>query len=179
MRVLVIEDDDRLREQLAELLQKSGYAVDMAPDGDDGLFQALENPLDIAAIDLGLPGVPGDEIIRQVRAADLDYPILVLTARDAWQSKVEGLEAGADDYLVKPFHPQELIARLSALLRRTGGWTQAVMQCGPLKLDTARQRVSMNDEEIDLTAYEYRVLEYLVRCAPRRENRRRVVPGSH
>jgi two-component system response regulator PhoP len=162
VRVLIIEDDDRLRAQLTELLQKSGYAVDMAADGDDGLFQALEHPLDIAVIDLGLPGVPGDEIIRQVRTAGLDYPILVLTARDAWQSKVEGLEAGADDYLVKPFHPQELIARLGALLRRTGGWTQAVMQCGPLTLDTARQRVTMNDEEIELTAYEYRVLEYLV-----------------
>lgn len=162
MRALVIEDDWRLREQIVELLKKNGFAVDAAADGDDGLFQAIEYPIDIAVIDLGLPCVSGIEIIEQIRTQGLKYPILILTARDAWQSKVEGLEAGADDYLVKPFQAEELIARLRALLRRTGGWAQASMHCGPLELNTAEQHVRLHGEDIELTAFEYSVLEYLV-----------------
>lgn len=170
MRVLIIEDENILREQVAEDLKKSGFTVDLAADGSQGLYVALEYPIDIAVIDLGLPsskGAPvnnelGLDIIRSIRAKGLDYPIIILTARDRWQNKVEGLEAGADDYITKPFHTEELIARLRVQLRRTGRWTQAEFSCGPIRLNTSEQRVYVNDEEITLTAYEYRVLEHLM-----------------
>jgi two-component system response regulator PhoP len=123
---------------------------------------ACEYPIDIAVIDLGLPEVNGIEIIEAVRAKGLDYPILILTARGRWQNKVEGLEAGADDYLVKPYHFEELIARLKALLRRNNRWTQASLVCGPITLNTSEQRVILNGEEVILTAYEYKVLEHLI-----------------
>src|SRR3546814_415511 len=127
MRALVIEDDPDLREQVTKFLSDDGFAVDVAADGDNGVYMAEEYPADIAIIDLGLPGLPGIDIIRQVRKSGRKYPILILTARDGWQTKVEGLEAGADDYLVKPFHREELIARVRALVRRVGGWTQATL----------------------------------------------------
>src|SRR5690348_4124979 len=122
MRALIVEDDSNLREQLAERLREAGYAVDAAADGEEGLYQANEYPVDIAVIDLGLPQLSGIELIRKARAAGKQFPILILTARDGWKSKVEGLEAGADDYLVKPFQPEELLARVRALIRRSGGW---------------------------------------------------------
>lgn len=162
MRALVVEDDHDLRQQVITMLEKSGFAVESAADGEEGLFQAQEYPLDIAIIDLGLPGLSGVELIEQARAAGRSFPILILTARDHWQDKVEGLEAGADDYLVKPFHPEELLARLRALLRRTGNWTQSTLTCGPLALHSATQQVTLNGVELTLTAYEYRVLEYLM-----------------
>lgn len=162
MRALIVEDDQTLRQELAETLVNRGFAVDVAADGRDGLFQATEYALDIAVIDLGLPMVDGLEIIRKLRQKGRDYPVLILTARDGWRSKVEGLEAGADDYLAKPFHPEELMARIRALLRRTGRWTQPLLRCGPVCLDTAAQEVMLNDQKVDLTAYEYRVLEYLM-----------------
>lgn len=170
MRVLIIEDENILREQVAEDLKKSGFTVDMAADGSQGQYVALEYPIDIAVIDLGLPsskGAPvnnelGLDIIRAIRAKGLDYPIIILTARDRWQNKVEGLEAGADDYVTKPFHTEELIARLRVQLRRTGRWTQAEFSCGPIRLNTSEQRVYVNSEEVTLTAYEYRVLEHLM-----------------
>ena len=162
MRALVVEDDQKLQQQIRAILDKAGFAVDAATDGEDGLFQATEYPLDIAIVDLGLPGLPGVDLIHRLRDAGRDYPVLILTARDGWQDKVEGLEAGADDYLTKPFHPEELMARLRALLRRTGRWAQSRISCGPVDVDTTEQRVYLDGEEIALTAYEYRVLEYLV-----------------
>ncbi len=162
MRALIVEDDVTLRQELAEALQSRGFAVDTAANGRDGLFQATEYALDIAVIDLGLPMLDGLEIIRKLREKGRDYPVLILTARDGWRSKVEGLEAGADDYLAKPFHPEELMARIGALLRRTGRWTRPLLRCGPVCLDTASQEVTLHERKVDLTAYEYRVLEYLM-----------------
>lgn len=162
MRALIVEDENALREQIAERLQKEGFAVDQAPDGNEGLYASTEYPIDVAIIDLGLPGMSGMELIRQVRESGRDFPILILTARDSWQDKVQGLEAGADDYLTKPFHHEELIARLRALLRRKGGWTQSLLSCGPIDLDTGKQQVTVGGQAVKLTAYEYRLLECLM-----------------
>lgn len=162
MRALVIEDDPQLRAQVSQYLSEEGYAVDSAGDGDEGQFMALEYPIDLAVVDLGLPKTPGIAIIKAVRKAGRKFPILILTARDGWQSKVEGLEAGADDYLVKPFHREELLARARALVRRSGGWSQSLLECGPITLDTTARNVSLAGKPVELTAYEYRVLEYLV-----------------
>ena len=162
MRVLVVEDENDIREQIAEELGAAGFVVDLAADGIQGRYMACEYPIDIAVIDLGLPEVNGIEIIEAVRAKGKDYPILILTARGRWQNKVEGLEAGADDYLVKPYHFEELIARLKALLRRNNRWTQASLVCDPITLNTSEQRVILRGEEVILTAYEYKVLEHLI-----------------
>lgn len=162
MRVLVVEDEDDIREQIAEELKAAGFVVDQAKDGTQGRYMACEYPVDIAVIDLGLPEINGIEIIEAVRAKGLDYPILILTARGRWQNKVEGLEAGADDYLVKPYHFEELIARLKALLRRNNRWTQAELICGPITLNTSEQRILLDDKEVNLTAYEYKVIEHLI-----------------
>ena len=162
MRALVIEDDAALRAQVTKILEDEGYAVDVAADGEQGLYMAEEYPIDIAIVDLGLPKTSGIEIIRKARKAGRSFPILILTARDGWQSKVEGLEAGADDYLVKPFHKEELLARTRALLRRSGGWSQATLVSGPIALDTTAKSVSVSEKNVDLTSFEYRVLEYLL-----------------
>lgn len=162
MRVLIIEDEQQLREQLAARLQQEGFAVDAAADGREGLFIGREYPIDVGVVDLGLPKISGIDVIRQLREQGKDFPILILTARDRWQDKVEGLDAGGDDYLVKPFHMEELVARLRALLRRAVGWTQSVLEFGPLTLDSLTQKVTMRDQPVELTAYEYRVLEYLI-----------------
>jgi len=162
MRVLVVEDEPILRSQLKEHLVKKGFSVDTAADGEEGLFHGQEYPLDVAIIDLGLPKLPGIELIRRLRNSGKSFPILILTARGNWQDKVEGLEAGADDYLVKPFHLEELLARLNALLRRAAGWSCPIIQCGPIILDTSRQLVCIDKNPVELTAYEYRVLEYLI-----------------
>lgn len=162
MRALVIEDDPDLREQVMRFLSDEGFAVDIAADGENGAYMAEEYPADVAVVDLGLPGVPGIEIIRRVRKAGRKYPILILTARDGWETKVEGLEAGADDYLVKPFHKEELIARVRALVRRVGGWTQATLNSGPYIVDTSAKSVMVDGKPVDLTSYEFRVLEYLL-----------------
>lgn len=162
MRVLVVEDDPDLRSQIAATLGEEGFVVETAADGEQGLYMASEYPLDLAVVDLGLPKASGIEIIRKTRKAGRNYPILILTARDGWQSKVEGLEAGADDYLVKPFHRQELIARARALLRRSGGWATASLQSGPIVLDPSAKSVSAAGRPVELTSYEFRVLEYLL-----------------
>ncbi|MGI9302740.1 MAG: response regulator transcription factor [Gammaproteobacteria bacterium] len=162
MRVLIVEDEDDLRQQISRQLEDEGFVVDKTADGTEGLFMAEELPIDVAVIDLGLPSLSGIELIKGARAAGRKFPILILTARSRWQDKVEGLEAGADDYLVKPFHMQELLARVRALLRRTGGWAQPTLQCGPVELDTSSQTVQLKGEALDLTAYEYKVLEYLM-----------------
>ncbi|MEJ2645427.1 MAG: response regulator transcription factor [Gammaproteobacteria bacterium] len=162
MRVLVVEDEAALRSQLVERLQREGYAVDSAPDGEEGLYLASEYPVDLAVVDLGLPGRGGMEVIRELRTAGKAFPILILTARGRWQDKVQGLEAGADDYLVKPFEMEELLARIRALLRRAGGWAQAVLRCGPVELDTTAQTVTVDGRPVECTSYEYRILEYLM-----------------
>ncbi len=161
MRALVIEDENELRSQIVDRLREEGFAIDEAADGREGLYLATEMPLDIAIVDLGLPLIDGAEIIKQTRAKEKNYPILILTARDSWQDKVEGLESGADDYLAKPFHMEELMARVRALLRRSGGWSESVLRFGELEVDTRTQQVSLADQAIDLTAFEYKVLEYL------------------
>ena len=162
MRVLVIEDEPALRESLRTRLAEAGFSVDVAADGEEGLFLALENPLDLAIVDLGLPKLPGLELIRRVRAAAKSYPVLVLTARDSWQDKVEGLQAGADDYVAKPFQFEEVLARVQALLRRAGGWATPQLRCGPIVLDTRAQTVQLRGAAIELTTFEYRILEHLM-----------------
>jgi two-component system response regulator PhoP len=162
MRVLVVEDEDYLRNKLVDRLKEEGYAVDAAANGDDGVYLGREFPIDVAVIDLGLPGISGIEVIRKLREEGKKFPILILTARSRWQDKVEGLEAGGDDYLVKPFHVEELLARLKALMRRAAGWTQSVITCGPVSLNQSSQQVLVSDAELELTAFEYKVLEYLM-----------------
>lgn len=162
MRILVVEDDPAISQQLIQALEHSGYAVDHAPDGEEGLYMGKEYPIDLAIVDIGLPKLNGVELVTQLRLADRSFPILILTARDNWQDKVEGLEAGADDYLVKPFHLAELLARLNALQRRASGLSHPKLTFGPIALDTSLKRVFVNNEAIDLTAYEYRLAEYLM-----------------
>lgn len=161
MRALIVEDEPTLREQLVSSLREQGFAIDQAEDGEEGLYLAENMPLDIAIIDLGLPGRDGLSLIKSLRQKNLKYPVLILTARDTWEDKVDGLEAGADDYLTKPFHIEELLARVRALLRRTGGWSDSVMHFDRLSIDTRAQQVKVDDNVIELTAYEYRVLSYL------------------
>lgn len=162
MRVLVVEDEPALRGQLADALKAQGYAVDVAADGEEACYFALEYNYDVAVMDLGLPKLDGMEVIRRTRAKGKTYPILILTARGHWQEKVTGLSAGADDYLTKPFHVEELLARLSALQRRAAGFANPVQKFGPIEIDTVAQEVRRNGAALDLTAYEYRLLEYLV-----------------
>ena len=162
MRILLVEDDSGLQTSLAEILREAGYAVDVSGDGIEGLFFGQEYPLDLAIIDLGLPGLPGLDLIRKLREQERQFPILILTARADWEDKVEGLEAGADDYLTKPFHPEELKARVGALLRRSAGHAQPLIELGPLKIDLISQRVFNGGNEIELTTYEYKVFEYLL-----------------
>jgi two-component system response regulator PhoP len=162
MHILVVEDETRLREQLRARLSNNGHVVEAAADGEEGLYYCMEYPLDLAIIDIGLPRLSGIDLIRRLRGRDINFPILILTARGNWQDKVDGLESGADDYLVKPFRFEELEARLNALLRRASGWSKPVLDCGPISLDTGRQSLMVAGSPVDLTAYEYRVLEYLM-----------------
>jgi len=163
MRLLLIEDDAALRQGLARQLEADGYRVDQAGDGAEGLFLAQEYPFDLAIVDLGLPKVNGLTIVQRLRAAGRSIPLLILTARGSWQDKVAGLEAGADDYVVKPFEYPELAARVKALLRRSTQAASEVMTFGPLAIDFSSQGVRLDGEPVELTAYEYRLLEHLVR----------------
>ncbi len=167
MRVLIVEDEAPLRAQLAACLRQQGYAVDEAGDGQVGLYAGQEYPIDVAVVDLGLPQLSGMQVIERWRATGRRFPILILTARGRWQDKVAGLEAGADDYLVKPFELEELLARLRALLRRAEGWARSIIRCEPMMLDIGAQRVTVHDEAVELTSYEYRLLEYLMLHAGR------------
>ncbi len=162
MRILVVEDEATLCHHIAERLQTKGFLTRECGDGAEGLYLASEYPFDAAIIDLGLPRLSGLTLIRRLRAAGSLLPILILTARDHWQEKVEGLEAGADDYLTKPFHIEELEARLRALVRRAMGSAQHEIECGPLRLDLKGQHVWVEDRQLELTAFEYRLLERLV-----------------
>jgi two-component system response regulator PhoP len=163
MRILVIEDEQELLADIRARLEAEAYIVDTSSDGNEGYFFATEYPLDAAIIDIGLPGMSGIDIIRQLRQQGHTLPVLILTARSRWQEKVEGLEAGADDYLVKPFQMEELLARLKALLRRATGSATTELCCGCITLQLETQQVRRNDEIIDVTAFEYRMLEYLMR----------------
>lgn len=162
MRVLIVEDEAALRDALKADLTAAGYTVDTAADGEEGLYAATEFPIDVAVIDLGLPKLSGLELIRQLRARGKTFGVLILTARDSWQDKVEGLGAGADDYVAKPFHVAEVQARLAALLRRAGGWASARMRCGPIELDSRAQSVTVHGRPVELTSFEYRILEHLM-----------------
>lgn len=161
MRLLVVEDEQGLRDQIATIIANDKYACDTAADGRDGLFLGLEYDYDLAIIDLGLPLMDGTSLIRELRAKSRNFPILILTARSNWQDKVEGLEAGADDYLTKPFHPEELRARIHALLRRANGHASPILSYGPVTIDTSAKRVYRDSVEVELTGFEYNTLTYL------------------
>ena len=162
MRILIVEDENTLRGQLVSKFRKKGFAVDQAADGEEALFFAREYPLDVAVIDIGLPKLSGIEVIKRLRADGIEYPVLILTARSHWQEKVEGLDAGADDYLAKPFHFEELHARVSALIRRSAGQSSPVIETGKIHMDTRSQEVLVNQQRLDLTAFEYKLLLYLM-----------------
>jgi two-component system response regulator PhoP len=162
VRALVVEDEEALRDALRRDLTAAGFTVDLAADGEEGLFAGSEYPIDVAVIDLGLPRLSGLDVIRRLRAADKRFPILILTARDRWQDKVEGLDAGADDYVTKPFQVEEVLARVQALLRRSGGWATSALACGPVVLDTRAQTVTVEGKTVELTTFEYRILEHLM-----------------
>ncbi len=165
MRILVIEDEPTLLGQIKDYLVADGFMIDTATDGEDGLHIATEFPIDAAVIDLGLPKMDGIEVIKQIRAQGNALPILILTARDNWKDKVSGLEAGADDYLTKPFHIEELIARLKALLRRANHSPTTALDYPPYTIDTTAQTVMRDKQKLDLTTFEYRLIEFLVRHA--------------
>ncbi len=173
MRILVVEDDPDLRRQLAEAITNSGYAVDLAADGEDGHFLGDTEPYDAVILDLGLPKMDGVSVLERWREDGKDFPVLILTARDRWSEKVAGFDAGADDYLTKPFYTEELLARLRALLRRAAGHSAAALECGELRVDTRAARATVDGEPIKLTAHEYRVLAYMMhhqgRVVPRTE----------
>lgn len=162
MKILLVEDEQLLRHHLCVRLTESGYIVDAVADAEEASYSAAEFHHDLAIIDLGLPGMSGLDLIRSLRARGQKLPILILTARGSWQDKVEGLGAGADDYVVKPFQFEELEARLNVLLRRAAGFVQPAISSGPLRLDLNRKQAFSNDQPLALTAYEYRLLEYLM-----------------
>ncbi len=163
MRILVIEDDPILSHHLNVQLSELGNQVQVALTAKEGFYQATNYPIDIAIVDLGLPDKDGMTLISDIRNADVKAPILILTARVNWQDKVEGLNAGADDYLVKPFQKEELVARLDALVRRSAGFVKPTISSGPLQLDLAAKQVTLNAEVMEVTAFEYLILEYLMR----------------
>lgn len=162
MRILLVEDDLSLQANLVQHLQLANYSVDVASDGEDGLFQAQETLFDAAIIDVGLPKIDGISLIEQLRQQGISYPILILTARDGWQDKVKGLDAGADDYLTKPFQVEELSARLNALIRRSAGQASPVINNGPLQLNTRTLALSLLQQPITLSSSEFKLFEYLM-----------------
>jgi two-component system response regulator PhoP len=167
MRILVVEDEPALRQQLRSELEAQGYTVDATGDGKEALYFVTEYPFDAAIVDLGLPGMSGLDVIARLRAKGSRLPILILTARGRWQDKVQGLEAGGDDYLTKPFQMEELLARLKALLRRAAGAAHDVLRFGPVALDVSAQQVSVDSQPVELTSFEYRLLEHLARSRGR------------
>lgn len=162
MRILVVEDDTDLREQLVDTLLSHGYAVDSAADGEEAHFLGDTEPYDAVILDLGLPIMDGASILRKWRKAERVFPVLILTARDTWSEKVDGLDAGADDYLTKPFNMEELLARLRALIRRSTGNASPMLECGDVVLDTRNSRVSEDGMPIKLTAQEFKLLDFMM-----------------
>ncbi|QEY63698.1 response regulator transcription factor [Metapseudomonas lalkuanensis] len=163
MRLLLVEDHVPLADELTNSLGRQGYAVDWLADGRDALHQGASEPYDLIILDLGLPGKPGLEVLQEWRAGGLSTPVLILTARGSWAERIEGLKAGADDYLTKPFHPEELALRIQALLRRAHGLAnQPQLEAAGLQLDEGRQCVNRNGEEVQLTAAEFRLLRYFM-----------------
>ena len=162
MRVLVVEDDADLARQLREYLSDAGYSVDLAHDGEEGHYLGANEPYDVVVLDLGLPVMDGVSVLESWRREGRTMPVLILTARDRWSEKVAGFDAGADDYVAKPFHMEEVLARLRALVRRAAGHATAELACGPVRLDTRSARVSVAGQPIRLTAQEYRLLAYLM-----------------
>jgi two-component system OmpR family response regulator len=173
MRLLVVEDDRDLNRQLVSVLSQAGYAVDTAFDGEEGHFLGDTEPYDAIILDLGLPKLDGLSVLESWRRDDRRMPVLILTARDRWSDKVAGIDAGADDYVAKPFHVEEVLARVRALLRRSAGHAKSELECGPLRLDTKTARVTFNGAPVKLTSLEYRLLAYLMhhqgRVVPRLE----------
>ena len=162
MRILIVEDEPTLQTQLAEGVGAAGYAVNTADNGKDAHYIGDTEPYDAVILDLGLPQMDGLSVLRKWRADGRLMPVLILTARDGWHEKVAGIDAGADDYLAKPFHMEELLARLRALIRRAGGHASAELVCGPLSLDTRHSRAVVSGQALTLTSHEYRVLAYLM-----------------
>jgi two-component system, OmpR family, response regulator len=167
VRLLVVEDDKNLNRQIVTALEQAGYAVDKAFDGEEGGFLGETEPYDAVILDLGLPKTDGVSLLNQWRRAGLKTPVIILTARDRWSDKVQGFDAGADDYVVKPFHMEELLARVRALLRRATGHATSEISCGPVRLDTRSGRVVVDGNPIRLTSHEYRLLSYLMHHAGR------------
>lgn len=164
MRILVVEDEPSIAAQLSEALTAAGYAVDVADNGVEAHWQAVDEgqPFDAVVLDLGLPQMDGLTVLKKWRAAGRSMPVLILTARDNWHEKVAGIDAGADDYLTKPFHMEELLARLRALIRRAGGHASAELVCGDIVLDTRQSKFTVGGQALTLTSHEYRVLDYLM-----------------
>ena len=162
MRLLLVEDEPALSHSLKQTLAAAGYAIDQAFDGVEGEYLGLEEPYDGIILDLGLPKRNGLEVLQNWRAAGITVPVLILTARDSWQERVEGLEAGADDYLGKPFHQEELIARVRAMSRRGLQSAPGVLQCGKLRLDEQRQQCFVDDQVMELTGVEFKLLRYFM-----------------
>lgn len=162
MRVLVVEDDIDLNRQLVAALSDAGYAVDTALDGEEGLYLGENEPYDIVVLDIGLPKKDGISVLEEWRRADRNMPVILLTARDRWSDKVSGIDAGADDYVAKPFHMEELLARIRAQVRRAAGHARSEIECGPVRLDTRSGRVTCDGQIIKLTSHEYRLLAYLM-----------------
>jgi two-component system OmpR family response regulator len=162
MRILLVEDEPDISRQLKAALTDAGYVVDVAPDGEEGQFLGETEPYDAVVLDLGLPKVDGVSVLERWRRAGLATPVLILTARGGWSDKVAGFDAGADDYLTKPFHTEELLARLRALLRRAAGHAQPQLSCGDLRLDPKAARATVGGEPLRLTSLEYRMLHYMI-----------------
>lgn len=162
MRVLLVEDDPTLNRQLDMALQAAGYAVDVSTNGRDAWALGDAEDFDAVVLDLGLPQMDGLTVLKRWRAAGRGMPVLILTARDNWHEKVAGIDAGADDYLTKPFHTEELLARLRGLIRRASGHASPVLVCGPVELDTRSGRVTLNGQHLPLTSHEFKVLAYLM-----------------
>src|SRR5665213_3347299 len=162
MRVLVVEDDVNLNRQLVTALTEAGYAVDSARDGEEGHFLGETEPYDAVVLDLGLPVLDGISVLERWRRAGRMMPVLILTARDRWSDKVQGIDAGADDYVAKPFHIEEVLARVRALVRRASGLASNEIEVGPVRLDSRGSRVTIDGNPVKLTSHEYRVLEYLM-----------------
>jgi two-component system OmpR family response regulator len=167
MRVLVVEDDKNLREQLAAALGDAGYTVDTADNGEDGQFLGETEPYDLAILDLGLPKVDGLTVLKAWRKEGRSMPVLILSARDRWSEKVEGLDLGASDYVTKPFHMGELLARVRANVRRQTDHQSSILEVGDLRLNAATGQVTVNGAPVKLTAYQYKVLDYLMHHAGR------------